>query len=248
MSPFLGTVLVVLSAKTHLTMAEGNLHPTGYFLSELAVPAQQLEAAGYKLIFATPGGVAPRMDAVSDDAKWFDNDVVQLEAARAFVGDRLKPGAVVHLETLSERDLERFDGVMFPGGHAPMEDLARDAGVALALRHFHQHGKPTGLICHGPAALLATEAFLYRGYRMTAFSTAEERQEEDAGHLDGHVPFYLDQALAARGAIVEVGAPWVSQAVRDRELVTGRNPFSDQAFADLFLEALAEQELANGRD
>ena len=230
-----------------MTTAEGNRHPTGYFLSELAEPAQQLEAAGVKLVFATPGGVTPTMDVVSDAAKWFDNDKGQLAAARAFVADRLRPESVVDLARLDESDLAEFAGVTFPGGHAPMEDLSRDPDVARTLHHFHEHGKPTGLICHGPAALLATEPFLYAGYRLTAFSTAEERQEEDAGHLDGHMPFYLDQALSMRGAILETGAPWASEAIRDRELVTGRNPFSHKAFGVLFLEALAERALGTAK-
>lgn len=247
MSPLLGTVLVVLSAKSYVTTAEGNRHSTGYFLSELVVPAQHLEAAGIALTFATPGGVAPAMDVVSDDAKWFGNDTTQLEAARTFVAVHLSPDSIVNLDQLDEEDLSQFSGILFPGGHAPMEDLLHDAGVARALQYFHQEGRPTGLICHGPAALLATEPFLYAGYRMTSFSTAEESQEEQAGHLDGTMPFYLDQALAALGAHVEVGAPWASQAVRDRELITGRNPFSDHAFADLFLEALAEQALDNAK-
>jgi putative intracellular protease/amidase len=237
----IATVLVILSAKDFVTTTEGTRHPTGYFLSELAVPAAQLEAAGVELTFATPGGTLPAMDRVSDAASWFGGDTGAQAAARTFVASHLTPDRIVDLEALDATALAGFDGVLVPGGHAPLEDLATDPGVARALAHFHAEDKATGLICHGPAALLATAPFLYAGYRMTAFSTAEERQEEDAGHLDGHMPYYLDAALAARGAIVQTGEPWAAEAVRDRELVTGRNPFSDHAFADLYLEALAER-------
>ena len=40
------TVLVILSAKSFITTAEGTRHPTGYFLSEVVETSRQLEAAG----------------------------------------------------------------------------------------------------------------------------------------------------------------------------------------------------------
>ena len=79
---------------------------------------------------------------------------------------------------------------------------------------------------------------------MTGFSTAEEQQEENAGHLDGHMPFYVDQELGRLGGEVTVATPWSSNAIRDRELITGQNPMSEEAFTALYLEALVESRFA----
>ena len=75
---------------------------------------------------------------------------------------------------------------------------------------------------------------------MTAFSTAEERQVETSGALGGHVLYYVQNELARLGGCLRVGKEWTSQVVRDRELITGQNPMSEQAFTSRFLEALVE--------
>ena len=49
-------VLIVLSAENSLTLKDGKIIPTGFFLDEFAVPAQALAAAGYTLQIATPEG------------------------------------------------------------------------------------------------------------------------------------------------------------------------------------------------
>jgi putative intracellular protease/amidase len=124
-----------------------------------------------------------------------------------------------------------------------MEDLYRDADLGRVLRAFHVQRKPTALICHAPVALLAAQQhreWIYSGYRMTVFSTAEEKQEEAAGHLDGYLTYYVQAALEKAGGRVAVAAPWTSHVIRDRELITGQNPMSDHAFADELVRALAE--------
>lgn len=235
-----GKVLVVLSGVDYVSVKEGGKHPTGYFLTELAVPLQALLDAGHKVVFTTPGGRVPVMDRVSDDVAWF-KDQAEYESARKLVAAQDGMKRPVALESLTERDLKGFRGVFLPGGHAPMEDLYRSADLGRVLRHFHRHGKPTALICHAPVALLAARTgsgWIYSGYRMTIFSTAEEIQEENAGHLDGHLTFYVEQALRDAGGKVSVAKPWTSNVVQDRELITGQNPMSDEAFAAALLQAL----------
>jgi len=56
-----------------------------------------------------------------------------------------------------EGDLQRYAGLLIPGGHAPLIDLANNPEVGALLRHFHQAGKPTAAICHGPIALLSAQ-------------------------------------------------------------------------------------------
>ena len=72
---------------------------------------------------------------------------------------------------------------------------------------------------------------------MTIFSTAEEQQREPI-EIGGKVLFYPDFALRAAGGDVSVVAPWKSYVLQDRELISGQNPFSDEALLKLLLPAL----------
>jgi putative intracellular protease/amidase len=44
--------------------------------------------------------------------------------------------------------------------------------------------------------------------------------------------------LRTAGGDVSVVAPWKSYVLQDRELISGQNPFSDQALLNLLLPAL----------
>jgi putative intracellular protease/amidase len=75
---------------------------------------------------------------------------------------------------------------------------------------------------------------------MTIFSTAEEQQREPQ-EIGGKVLFYPDFALKTAGGDVSVRPPWTSYVLQDRELISGQNPFSDQALLELLLPALGEK-------
>jgi len=83
-------------------------------------------------------------------------------------------------------------------------------------------------------------SWVYAGYKMTIFSTAEEQQREPL-EIGGKVLFYPDFALRTAGGDVSVLAPWSSYVLQDRELISGQNPFSDEALLKLLLAALNEK-------
>lgn len=211
------------------------------------VPLAEVLKLGYAAVIATPSGKKPSIDHSSDDARFFKDEVEfkKLKALHDSLPGLRAPSA---LSAMDEGSLADFDAVFFPGGHAPMEDLARSPIVGRILGHFHSRGKPAALICHGPAALLAGNgadgSWLYAGYEMTAFSAVEEKQAEKQA-LGGEVEFYLDDALTARGGKVSTAAPWTPRVVRDRELITGQNPQSDRELVRELLVALAETRLGN---
>ncbi len=78
---------------------------------------------------------------------------------------------------------------------------------------------------------------------MTIFSTAEEQQREPR-EIRGKVLFYPDFALSTAGGDVSVRAPWTSYVIQDRELISGQNPFSDEALINLLLPALNRAKVA----
>jgi putative intracellular protease/amidase len=81
------------------------------------------------------------------------------------------------------------------------------------------------------------QGWIYSGYKVTIFSTAEEQQREPL-EIGGKVLFYPDFALRTAGADVSVVAPWQSYVLQDREVISGQNPFSDQALLKLLQAAL----------
>ena len=143
-------------------------------------------------------------------------------------------------------------------------DLLDDPDAGTVMRHFHETSKPTAVLCHGPISLLSAlpnstevvarcrramplertqrrKGWIYAGYKMTIFSTAEEQQREPL-EIGGKVLFYPDFALRTAGGDVSVVAPWKSYVLQDRELISGQNPFSDEALLKLLLPALDGEE------
>ena len=258
-------VLVLLSSANVIELKSGRSYHTGYFLNELMVPVRSMLDHGYTPVFATPNGRPPVMDPHSDAPSFFANQA-EYAAARALQGSLKGLQHVHRIAEFSVAQLGHFVGVFVPGGHAAMGDLATDADVGRTLQYFHEQHRPTGLICHGPAALLSTvrspstfvtavsdgqkgaaaQAALgwpYAGYRLAVFTTAEEKQVEEGGggaFLGGFVKFYVDDALRSAGAIVDTAEPWKSHVVRDRELITAQQPGSDAEFTASFIQALGE--------
>ena len=77
----------------------------------------------------------------------------------------------------------------------------------------------------------------YADYKIAVFSKAEELQIEQP-QLGGRAPYYNDEALKAAGAQIQNAESWKPNAVVDRELITGQQPFSDTAFADALIALL----------
>jgi putative intracellular protease/amidase len=164
------------------------------------------------------------------------------------------------LASVRAEGIDSYVGIMIPGGHAPLEDLMTDPDLGQILRAFHAAGKTTALICHGPIALISTlpnaSAFRaalvagnadearrlgtgwpYDGYRLTIFSTPEE-QFAETHQLGGRTLFYPADALTDARGKVETAKSWTPKVVRDRELITAQQPFSDEAFSKALITAL----------
>jgi putative intracellular protease/amidase len=257
-----GKVLVVMSSANALDLKDGKTYSTGYYLNEFVVPYRKLVEAGYEPVIANPKGDRPVMDVNSNNAMFFGGD----DAARA---DALKfaegLAALDHPKTLASvvaEGTQGYVGLFIPGGHAPMADLLKDKNLGKILTSFHDTGRPTGIVCHGPIVLLSAlpdpDAFIasmiagdgkasslnagwpYAGYRLTVFATGEEQALEGPSGLGGNVQYYPVNALAEAGARVETIANWHPNVVVDRELITGQQPMSAPAFGDALVAKLNE--------
>jgi putative intracellular protease/amidase len=145
------------------------------------------------------------------------------------------------LREVTDTEIDTFDGVFIPGGHGPMVDLHDNADMRRVLQRTHQRGATIAALCHGPAALLSAGegvdgAWLFDGYKMTAFTDEEEDQTQAARH---GMTWYLEGALKSAGAIFDdADAAWSSHVIIDRNLITAQNPASSEAAADAVLKRL----------
>ena len=256
-----GKVLVLVSSGRGLPLKDGKVYAgAGYYLNELTVPVRALMKEGYEITFANPKGNTPQMDVHSAVPDFFGGDELRLKDYLKFRDTLTGLKHPTRISDVIASGLDQYDAVFVPGGHGPMMDLLDDPDAGTVMRHFHETSKPTAVLCHGPIALLSAspnskevvaaltagdaagarskaQGWIYSGYKMTIFSTAEEQQREPM-EIGGKVLFYPDVALRTAGGDVSVAAPWQSYVLQDRELISGQNPFSDEALLKLLLPAL----------
>lgn len=226
-------ILFVVTGASHWTLSDGTKHPTGFWAEELVAPYNVFTKAGHEVVVATPSGVVPTVDrgSLAADANGGQENA---DALKRQLQEMVELKSPLVLEDL---DLDDYAAVFYPGGHGPMEDLAVDPRSADLLAATLASGKPLGIVCHAPAALLATEAdggSPFSGYRLTGFTNAEEKQ---AGLAD-KAPWLLQDRLVALGADFQEAEPWSVNVVVDRTLYTGQNPASSEPLAKEMVQAL----------
>lgn len=255
-----GTVLVVVSDQDKLDLKDGKVMQTGFFINELMEPVQAFIAAGHTVVFATPSGKASVADQKSDDVNfWGGNEAARQQSKALLATLKLTSNTgspAISLAQVKKIGYDKFDAVFVPGGHIPMQDLLKDKSLGELLTSFHDNNKVTGLTCHGTIALLSTipdakgyvgkleagergqpSQWIYKGYKMTAFTNEEEEQSK--GFLGGgQMKLFPQDALVAAGANYVEGKPWSVTVVEDRELVSGQNPQSAKAVALAMLNKL----------
>ena len=226
-------VLFVMSAADRWTQKDGTTRPTGFFAEEVAAPHEILVAAGHTVRSSSPGGRRPALDRVSVDpdvagprAPYYGSYVERI------ADDLSSPLA------LADVDLDEWDALLVPGGHAPCEDLHEDPDLGRLLVGAVRTDVLVAAVCHGPAALLsavdADGSWAFAGRRQTCFTVREEEQFGTAENA----PWQLEDRLRELGAQIETGPDFASFVVRDDRLITGQNPSSSSELARAVVEAL----------
>jgi protease I len=127
--------------------------------SELFVPKEALEQAGFEVDIATP------------------------EKGHQFHGKH--GGKVLADMTLAEVDPDAYDLLLLPGGKAPAV-LRLDEHAQRIAKAFFKAVKPVAAICHGPQILVS--ARLLEGRRATCYqSVAQELKDNGALYEDAEV-------------------------------------------------------------
>src|ERR1700744_2407483 len=226
-------VLFVVTGTSYWTLKDGTRHPTGYWAEEFAAPYSELTQAGHEIVVATPRGVVPYVDVMSLRPSMAGSAEIalRLEESVRSAEELRRP-----IE-LADARLDDYDAVYDPGGHGPMEDLWQDADSGRLLTSALASGKPLVLVCHRPAAILATRrngATPFAGYQVSAFTN----DEEDGVGLRDKAPWTVEDQLVESGLAFVRGEMWKPFTVVDRNLYTGQNPASAAPLAEKLLEVL----------
>jgi putative intracellular protease/amidase len=222
-------ILIVLTSHSEL----GNTNEkTGFWIEEFAAPYYVLADAGAEITIASPNGGQPPVDPKSELAD------AQTPSTERFYKDNVLINKVAHSLKLGDVKLDDYDAVFYPGGHGPLWDLATDKTSIKLIEDFYNHQKPIAFVCHSPAALIHAKAEngqpLVKGKHLTSFSNTEE----EAVGLTKVVPFLLEDELKKLGAIYSKANDWSTFTKQDGLLITGQNPGSSAAVANLLLKTL----------
>ncbi|MFC0435645.1 type 1 glutamine amidotransferase domain-containing protein [Kutzneria buriramensis] len=226
-------ILFVVTGASYWTLKDGTRHPTGYWAEEFTAPYSALTGAHHEVMVATPGGVVPYVDVMSLRAAMAGSEQIALEEEEILRSAEELRRPV----ELADVRLEDYDAVYYPGGHGPMEDLWANADSGRLLTASLASGKPLAIVCHAPAAMLATRragVSPFAGYRVTAYTN----DEEDAVGLAAKARWLLEDELINMGVHFTRGEIWRPYTVMDRNLYTGQNPASAAPLAQELLKVL----------
>jgi putative intracellular protease/amidase/uncharacterized protein YndB with AHSA1/START domain len=224
----LTSVLMVVSAATHWTLADGTPHPTGFWAEEFVEPHRIFSAAGWDITVATPGGVAPTPDRLS--LGLVGGLPAKTRSLAAYLDEHAE--LLSRPRPITDVDAGDYDVVFYPGGHGPMEDLAVDEASGRLLGAALRSGTLLALLCHAPAAAFAARnpdgSWPFAGYRMTGLSN----REESVNRFSRKAKWLLQDRLVQHGArYVKGPVPFTPFITSDRNLYTGQNPASSAALA-----------------
>jgi putative intracellular protease/amidase len=230
----MANILIVLSAADKWTRADGSIYESGVWAEEFVAIDEKLIEAGFQVDLASPGGAAPTMDKKSLDPNVVGEGLAgRMRSYLASNAERVEKPLV-----LGDIDVSRYDAIIVPGGHGPVEDLYKDPDMGRVLVEADREGKVIAAVCHGPAALLAARGengeWPFAGRRMTSLT---DEEEIEFGTAD-NAPWLLADTLRKSGAVFEQGPNWGVYVVTDGNLLTGQNPASSASLADAVIEAL----------
>ncbi|MDH7514788.1 MAG: type 1 glutamine amidotransferase domain-containing protein [Bacteroidota bacterium] len=217
--------LIVLTSTS--TMIGANSR-TGYRLKDAIHPYYIFLQAGFTVEFASPEGGRPPLEPGSIDSTdaW----------TRFFFTDTLLQGLLSRTIPSRALDPERYDIVLFAGGHGALWDFLADTNLhSLTARIFGKRGI-VAAVGQGAAVLLNTKLsdgnYIYVGSRLTASSDEEEEREGVLFNL----PYMLETALRRGGGIYFKAPPFTPNVIPEHRLITGQNSASALGVAKAVVE------------
>lgn len=237
-----GNIIFIMSSADTLELNNGQLkRQTGIFLNEFYLAYKALSKAGYTVEFASPNGHEISIDNESLKNQYWKSDTSLKHEALTFIAQNQR---FLHPKSLKDvlREHDYYSGLIIPGGQGVMVDLMYDENIPLLLKIFAQEEKAIGLICHAPSLITTIPASEnpFTGFTVNSVSPIEEFYIERIIMKGKPKNRKIAKQLKALGLNYKQRKPKANFAVRDRFLVSSQNPFSGEAFNQLYLEALED--------
>jgi len=237
-----GKVLFVLSEADTLLLNKGKKkRQTGVFLNEFYLAYKAIADKGYAVDFATPTGKKATIDLESlDDDYWKGKLELKTEAIDFWENNEAFSNPMPLAEAIEKQD--EYIGLVIPGGQGLMVDLIYDENIPVLLKTFAADKKAIGLICHAPALIttIPEDENPFVGYRVNSVTRLEEFYIERFIMKGKPENRKIARQLRRLGLKHVRGRPGKGFAIRDRNLVTSKNPYSGEEFNGLFLNLLNE--------
>lgn len=204
---------------------------TGLWLGEAVHFVKKIEESGYEVDYVSPkGGYTPIDPHSLEKADPIDWQWYQDKAFMDRLGSTLSPDSV---------KADAYNAIYYTGGHGVIWDFPDQEKLQSISRQIYERGGVVSSVCHGAVGLLnirlSDGALLIQNKQVTGFSNEEEK----IVGLDQVVPYLTEDELKARGGIYKKAEkPWDCFALADQRVVTGQNPASGGAVADLLLKSL----------
>lgn len=225
------TILHVVTNVAHFDDPD---ETTGLWLSELTHAWHVFEEHGFNQKIISPAGGYVPLDrrSLTFPAKEATAESWLTDPARmALLGDTTAAADV---------DAADVDAIYFAGGHGAMYDFPDNRDLQRLSRDILERGGIVSSVCHGYCGLLNTRmsdgSLLLDGREITGFSWREEK----LAFVDKLVPYNVEEVSRERGAVHRKATlPFASYTVSDGTLITGQNPASAKATAELVAAALS---------
>lgn len=223
-------VLVVL---TNTSRYPNKQEATGLWLAEATEFVAQVQEAGLEVDYVSPKGGYVPIDPRSLKEVYIDEETLEIYQSDDFRKRALGQSLAPH-----EVSADNYVAIYFTGGHGVLWDFYDNEELHQIAESIYENGGFITSVCHGVAGLLNLKdsqgQYLIANRNITGFTQCEEI-------LSGKhkfVPFGTEREAKKRGANFQKKRPFASHAVQDDRLITGQNPQSGRAVADLLTKAL----------
>lgn len=172
-------------------------------VTEVAVPWRLLTDAGHTVVFATESGAVPAADPRLITGVLFGQLGAEAEPIDFYRAMLTDPGYLAPL-TWATLDVESFDALLMPGGHAPgMRQYLGSTELQGRVRDFWALERPVAAICHGVLPL--ARAGVLSGVQTTCLPKYMERSAFlltawRLGRYYRTYPAYVEDEVRASGA------------------------------------------------
>ena len=227
-------ILMVCTEERNMTMANGKKFSTGNHPVEMMLPMLHLKNAGFGIDIVTPTGKPVKIEMWAMPKNDENVKAIYLEHKGQFDN----PKSLSDFVKNSMNSSSDYIAVFIPGGHGAMLGLPENEDLNKLIHWAYESDIFMLAICHGPAALLAASlkgdknSFLYKGYKISAFPDAVDKQTPMIGYMPGHMPWKFGEKLSELGVTI-INKKADKTCHIDRNLITGASPQAANDFGKL---------------